>query len=161
MQPTYNHINMYSFDLRIVFLNMAIRIKNFLHIQMYSFHTGLIKKLNRDLTFMLKVSERRNALLLKGRRITIADYESYRKKYLESFDKLYFKMRKTDFLHCKETNEIADNILSELYRTEGKLRMKAFPPDYKPNHEIDKALTEYASRISQESAIALLTSHEV
>lgn len=150
-----------DFNIRLTILGIGVRIKSFLHLRLNHFHTGFIKGFNNNLILYLRLIQRRNRLLLTNQPITVKVYEKFRRDYILKFSHLYHKMEKSDFLDCADTKKIAEEILYELYETEGKLRMSAFSDDYKPNHKNDIELINLTSHISKQTAASSLADHEV
>jgi hypothetical protein len=140
-------------DLKVTLINIAGKfvslVKKRLHIT--SLKTGIIKSLNKDLGKMY--------LMVKGLSCYVAEEltaEKAKEEYksaessLNKFKHLYSLLEAVNFIGSRETEELCNRILIELYAIEGKLRNLAFQ-DVTTTGE-DEELKKISSVISINSA---------
>lgn len=134
-------------------LDFGIRARAFLHLQWIRPGTGFISHFNRKLKLILIELERKETKII-AKANTETDYNDFRSNIFTPFGKLYAGV--SAWKGVDETKIIAENIMDRLYDIDFAMRKKVFSKDYRPNHEADKPLKSFASKVSLTSASHLL-----
>ena len=118
-------------------------------LKFFHFKTGIVQRLNHRLGIIFYATEgfikriNTDSSLLPKESL-IAEYNSSYEA-LSFFRKIYSSFEKVGFFGCKETRELNDAILSNLYEIESSLRQLAFAEDTVPE---DSYLTRTASTLN-------------